>query len=310
MSGWRAALVAAVVGGIILVVGFVVSNEPEGDGTSTTSLPEAGVEVRLVCAPALDAVCQTLATGFGGAASQLRPGSTLPEGAVVIAPLADVPAGLTVGAVIGRTPVVTAVWSERSGVLSRHCGGKIDASCLADAYGRTWADLGGDDSWGEFKIGLADPHAGASELAAWQAVGTDLTNLPMSLRVKSRNDADLVSELALFGPARMDVVVSTEVSLAAQLENVQDQGRLELSYPDPGPWVEFVAAWSGRAGEQVQQSLLTPEAQAALASAGLRPVAGEASSLPAGLGTPGQALPAIDDQTRSSLLTAWDALSA
>jgi hypothetical protein len=310
MSGWRAALVAAVVGGVVLLVGFFVARNPEPNGTTTTSLPEAGVEVRLVCAPALETVCQTLATGFGGTASELRAGSTPPEDAVVIAPLTDVPAGLTLGSVIGRTPVVIALWSERSGVLSRHCGGKIDAACLAGAYGQTWAELGGDDSWGEFKIGLADPSAGAGELAAWQAVGTDLANLPVSLRVKSRNDADLVGQLGLFGPARMDVVISTEVSLAAQLENVQDQGRLELFYPDPGPWVEFVAAWSGGSGEKVQQSLLTPEAQAALAAAGLRPASGETAGLPAELGTPGQALPAIDDQTRSTLLVAWAALGA
>jgi hypothetical protein len=266
--------------------------------------------VTLACVPALQQVCADIGATLGVATRTFRPGTDPGDDVVVLAPAADLPAGLT-GVVVARSPVAIAVWRERAVILAPACGGTVNAACLEGAFGRHWGDLGGDAAWAAFKVGMADPTRSASALEAWRLVagaGGAPAGLGDSLRVRATDDAALMLEVAQFGPSRADAVITTEVAIAAQLENVWDLGRLEVYYPNPGPWVEYVAAPRGGAAERLAERLLGPEVQSALGARGLRPASGEASGLPEGLGTPGEPFAPLEASEREALLAAWQDL--
>ena len=307
MSGWRAGLVAAAVGGLILAIGAIV-HAVSGDGGSpgTTTTAAAG-DVTLVCVPALEEVCADLGATLGAATRTFVPGLDPGDDVVVLAPAGDLPAGMS-GAVVARSPIALAVWRERALVLAAGCGGTITPACLEGAYGREWGELGGNAAWAVFKVGLPNPTLSASGLEAWRLVAGAAgapAGFEASLRVRASNDAALLLEVAQFGPSRADAVIATEVTIAGQLENVWDVGRLEVYYPDPGPWVEYVAAARGSAAARLAERLLAPEVQSRLPALGLRPASGEASGLPEGLGAPGQPLGPMADAERAALLAAW-----
>lgn len=309
MSGWRAGLVAAAVGGLILIAGIIVHAVGGDGGDAVTTTSAAPGEVTLACVPALEEVCADLGATLGAATRTFRPGTDPGDDVVVLAPAADLPAGLT-GAPVARSPVAIAVWRERAVILTTACGGTVTPACLAGAYGRQWGDLGGDAAWAVFKIGMADPTRSASALEAWRLVsGAGVpAGLDDSLRVRAADDAALMLEVAQFGPSRADAVITTEVAIAGQLENVWDVGRLEVYYPDPGPWVEYVAAARGGDAERLVERLLSAEIQARLPALGLRPASGDSVGLLEGLGTPGQALAPLNAAERDALLAAWQDL--
>jgi hypothetical protein len=104
-------------------------------------------------------------------------------------------------------------------------------------------------------------------------------------------------------------VITTEVAIAGQLVNVWDVGRLEVYYPDPGPWVEYVAAARGSEAERLVERLLSAEIQGRLPTFGLRPGTDAAViGLPEGLGAPGQPFAPLDAAERDALLAAWQDL--
>jgi hypothetical protein len=303
--------VAAAVGGLILIAGIIVhAVGGDGDTPRTTTTAAAG-EVTLACVPALEEVCADLGVTLGVATRTFRPGDAPAEGEVVIAPssdLAELPATV---AAVARSPVAIAVWRERAVILVPACGGTIDEACLKGAYGRNWGDLGGNAAWALFKVGLADPTRSASAMEAWRLVvgsGGVPAGLDASLRVRAASDAALMLEIAQFGPSRADAVITTEVVIAGQLENVWDLGRLEVYYPDPGPWVDYAAVARGGDAERLVERLLSAEIQARLPALGLRPASGEATGLPEGLGTAGQPLAPLDAAERDILLAAWQDL--
>ena len=292
VSGWRAGLVAAAVGGLILIAGIIVHAVGGDDGASGTTTTAAPGEVTLACVPALEEVCADLGATLGVATRTFQPGTDLGDGEVVLAPTGDLPDALT-AVVVARSPVAIAVWRERAVILAPACGGTITPACLEGAYGKQWGDLGGDAAWAAFKVGLADPTRSASALEAWRLVvdaGGVPAGLDDSLRVRATDDAALMLEVAQFGPSRADAVITTEVAIAGQLENVWDVGRLEVYYPDPGPWVDYVAVARGGDAERLVERLLSAEIQARLPALGLRPASGDAAGLPEGLGDSGAAL--------------------
>jgi hypothetical protein len=309
VSGWRAGLVAAAVGGLILIAGIIVHAVDGGDGASGTTTTAAPGEVTLACVPALKEVCADLGATLGVAPRTFRPGTDPGDDVVVLAPAADLPAGLT-GTPAARSPVAIAVWRERAVILAPACGGALTPACLAGDYGKEWGDLGGDPAWAVFKIGMADPTRSASAMEAWRLVAAAgvPAGLADSLRVRATDDAALMLEVAQFGPSRADAVITTEVAIAGQLRNVWDVGRLEVYYPDPGPWVEYAAAARGGDAERLVERLLSAEIQARLPALGLRPASGDAVGLPEGLGTPGQPFGPLDAAERDALLAAWQDL--
>jgi hypothetical protein len=311
MKSWRSALIAAVVGALVLLAGYLI-DRPPGEGGSSSTVQEAADGAVLACAAALRPACDALASELGTTAGTYRPGTDPGSGTVVIAPAADLFSGLEVGAAVARSPIAIAVWQARAGVLSAHCGGSINLACLSAAYGEAWEDLGGLQSWGGFKLGLADPTASEGGLAAWRAVaGSGVPpGLKTGLRLTADDDAGLMSDVLLFGTARADVVVTTEVAIAGQLANAPGRGgRLVVSYPDPAPWVEYVVGTSGGRGtNNLIEELLSDEVQSRLGAFGLRPVRAETTGLADGLGAPGVALPALDEPGRVALLDSWNVL--
>lgn len=308
MSGWRAGLVAAAVGGLILIVGIVVHAVGGDDGDPGTTTTAAPGDVTLACVPALKEVCADLGATLGVAVRTFRPGTDPGGDVVVIAPAGDLPdaSGATL---VARSPVAIAVWRERAVILAPACGGIITKACLEGAYGVQWGDLGGDAAWALFKVGLADPTRSASAMEAWRLVvdsGGVPAGLDASLRVRAADDAALMLEVAQFGPSRADAVITTEVAIAGQLVNVWDVGRLEVYYPDPGPWVDYAAVARGGDAERLVERLLSAEIQGRLPALGLRPGTDAAViGLPEGLGTPGQPLAPLDAAERDTLLAAW-----
>jgi hypothetical protein len=311
VSGWRAGLVAAAVGGLILIAGIIVHAVDGGDGASGTTTTAAPGEVTLACVPALKEVCADLGATLGVATRTFRPGTDPGDDVVVLAPVAELPEVPSALVVVARSPVAIAVWRERAVILAPACGGTITKACLEGAYGKQWGDLGGDPAWAIFKIGMADPTRSASAMEAWRLVvdsGGVPAGLDASLRVRANDDAALMLEVAQFGPSRADAVITTEVAIAGQLVNVWDVGRLEVYYPNPGPWVEYAAAARGSDAERLVERLLSAEIQARFPALGLRPASGEAVGLLEGLGTPGQPFGPLDAVERDALLAAWQDL--
>ncbi len=266
----------------------------------------------LACPAALRPACEDLAAALGTTARLYRTGSDPGPGTVVMAPAGDIAPTLEIGDEAARSPIAIAVWQDRDGVLKNHCGGAVDLTCLSPIYGDPWSDLGGLDGWGGVKLGLADPTTSVAGMAAWQAVAAAGVppGLDAALRLTADDDAALMEDLLLFGTARADVVVTTEVAIAGQLENAPGRGgRLVVWYPDPAPWVTYVLGSSGGKGtDDLIEGILSSDTQARLGTFGLRPSRGNAAGLPDGLGTPGAAMPDLDEAGRAALLDAWNDL--
>ena len=120
MSGWRAGLVALAVGGVFLAAGWALTRDNAPiDPISTTGQP-VDADVTLACPTAYELVCDQLATRYQAAHVTYRFGAEIPDGTVVIAPVADIPAGLAVTP-FARSPIAIAIWQERSPALLRGC---------------------------------------------------------------------------------------------------------------------------------------------------------------------------------------------
>jgi hypothetical protein len=311
MSGWRAAVVAACIGGSILLTGWLIGRDGDDGMPDSTEQTTSRDFPALACPTALDEVCDTLAATLGTRTIRFTPGVEPPEDAVILAAAEDLPESVTPGPPVGNSPIVIVVWRERALVLGASCGTSIDPACLSTAYGRDWSELGGDAGWGMFKLGLADPTRSEAALAAWSALAADgvPNGLADSLRLRADDDGALLLEMAQFGDSRADVAVATEVAVAAQLDNVLGRGgRFEVYYPDPGPFVEFVASGSGRNAERLIDRLLESDLQEILAEGGLRPVSGN-GALPEGLGEPGRSTPPLSEAERTGLIDAWLSLA-
>lgn len=307
MSGWRAGLVALAVGGVFLAAGWALTRDDAPVDPTSTTIDPVDADVTLSCSAALDLVCDQLAIRFQAARTTYRPGAEIPAGTVVIAPVVDLPTELTVTP-FARSPIAIALWQERSPALRQGC--EITILCLVGQAGVAWADLGGPESWGAVTLGLAEPSEGIADLEAWRlfveaGVGAGAGE---HVRLTASDDGRLMADLVLF-PSRADVVVTSEVAIASQLENaIQRAGRLAVLYPDPTPFLSIGAYGEGRAARNLIEDLNTPELQALLGSLGLRPLSGEAQDLMDGLGSPAGELAPVDPLQKETLVQAWNNL--
>ncbi len=308
MSGWRAALVATTVGMLVLAIGWLVGrDEGATNSASTTSAPLV-TGVTLACPRALELVCRAVGSELTLPVTVLRPGAAPPGEAVVIAANSDLPPELT-GPEIGRSPIVLAVWQDRSDVLANSCDAAVDLTCAIERLGQDWEELGGPVGWGRVTLGVADPATSEAGLAGWEALvdaGATAEVVDRGVTTAPADDGALMLEVAQIGKSRVSMVVTTEVAIASQLDNIKrNVGRFAFTYPDPGPWVSYVAAATGGGAEAVIERLLTPEVQSILASSGLRPVDGSTEGLPADFGEPGTPSPTPDVAARDRLLELW-----
>ncbi len=301
MSGWRAALVAAVVGGLILGVGAFVTREQPGPPGTATSIDESGAS--LTCAPAIEPVCRTLAGQLGVPYSA----EPVEQGVLIVADGATV-VGFDEVATLSSTPVVIGVWTERASVLSaRGCEGELDLDCLLGHLGTRWDAIGGRAEWGEIRLGMANPAAGPAELAAWRVVAHPeiAPELTAGLRLRATDEADLLDTLALRGPAATDAVIATEAALVARWDSLLLKRRISFVYPDPGPFIDYVVLASGRKGRELADRLLSPDLSAVLGSLGVRPASGAAPSLHEAMGEPGGRLPELTPAEQEALEKTW-----
>jgi hypothetical protein len=303
MSGWRAGLVALAVGGVILAAGWALNRDRPPDQPGSTTIPEEA-DVTLACPPAYALVCDQLALRWGTARATYRPGDEPGAGTLIIAPGADLPPGSD-PLVFARTPIAIAIWQERAPALERAC--PIQISCLIDQAGVAWSELGGPAGWGMVTLGLADPAQGIADLEAWRLfvdAGAD-PDLGTHVRLRAPDEGQLTADLILF-PSRADVIVTSEVAIASQLENARQRaGRLSVFYPSPTPFVTVAAEGAGRAAARLAEQLMSEELQALLGSLGLRPLTGEAGELPAELGDPDGEMAPVDPADREALVEAW-----
>ncbi|MDH3499872.1 MAG: substrate-binding domain-containing protein [Acidimicrobiia bacterium] len=314
MSGWRAGLVGIAVGGVILATGWFLSrSNGEPGSTAGTASPGAVVEVDesivLACAHVLIPACDSAAEILGVASQRWRPGDPLPEEGVLVAPAAELPAGSDSPIEVAASPIVLSGWRTRWQLLERECGA-VDPGCLARLLGSSWSSLGGSDSWGDVKLGLADPTRSESGLLAWATLAPELgaEGLAGALRLSSTDDATLMAELVQFGDSRADVVITTEVAVIGQFRNAIDRGdgRLELAYPAAGPWATYAAVGNGRGADDLIQRLLSEEIAARWTAVGLRPVGGLVGQAAEGMGEAGERSAGPDQTTREELTSVWE----
>ena len=306
MSGWRAALVALIVGGLILGAGYLLPRL--GDDATDPSPPDEDISgLTLACVPALANACESIGSELDIGVTTWSPGRTLPDRYVLLAPAADLTEGIEPGPVIARSPIVIGAWLDRSSILVARCG-TLDLECVASNVGRQWDSIGGNDAWGDFKVGLADPTASEAGMLAWASIQplADRQRLSQSLRLVTPDDDSLTEDLVLFGDSRADLVITTEVAVFNQFQNAIGRGgRLEIFYPASSPWVEYVAAADGFGSGGLVDQLGDPAVGQLLAAAGVRPATGS-YGYPEPLAQPGAKASVPNDAARGTLIEAWE----
>jgi Bacterial extracellular solute-binding protein len=306
MSGWRAGLVALVVGGLVLAFGWVATR----NGSPATSTTVPGVEnpdVALACPPALQLACDGLAQALGTSRRALPQGE-VPADTVVVDFAGDI-SGELAAQPFARSPIAVAVWGERAPTLEEACE-VIDVDCLVANAGETWEDLGGPATWGTMLLGLADPTEGIADLEAWRlvAAANPGPELREWVRLRAPEGGQLLADMVLF-PSRADAVVTSEAAIASQMENARARaGRLVVFYPDPAPFLQIAAHGEGRGAQDIVERLLSEDIQALLGSLGLRPLTGEATNLLRDLGTPGAEMPAVPEADKPALISGWQSV--
>lgn len=228
----------------MVAISYVVRTEVlDEDSASGDS---AGHPSRLLCDPALADVCQVAADETGMdvvvepfAVSVERLGSAVdPPPPDVWLTTAAGPAivddergrnGLSplVGDVapVGHARLGVVAWTERAARLAPCSGGSVGWGCVADAAGRPWTEVGGDETWGlvkprhlspdETAIGLATLGQLASQLLGrsdFSAADLDDPAFAPAFRQVERSmpafgdtTSDVVDTLAVRGPASLDV---------------------------------------------------------------------------------------------------------
>ena len=191
--------------------------------------------------------------------------------------------------VLGRSPLVLVVAQERAAVLARHCRDTdFSWGCIGRVAAGTWQDAGGQRAWGRIKPAHADPTTNATGLLVLgQAVSdflgraqfstrdldddellTWLTNLEQAVpRGTGLANSPLEQKLQ-FGPARFDVVGTTEAEAGPLLERSADRAQGLIMRPAKPLVVAEVVLAPLRPGEQERFGDVVEPLKAALAAAG------------------------------------------
>jgi hypothetical protein len=197
--------------------------------------------------------------------------------------------------VLARSPLVLVLWDDRLAVLEAACGGEPDWRCIGELSGGTWADIGGQSSWGRLKPGHGPADTSATGLlvlaqASGQYLGrTDyasndfadpgyrawLTQLEDAVPTFTPSAGTPLDQLLFSGPSSFDAVGSFEADAGPAVSTSRDADRLSVLYPEPVTTMDLVAApVAGRDRGEDVRDLLEDDAPALLAAAGWR-VAGQ-----------------------------------
>lgn len=238
-----------------------------------THATQASSPYRLTCATEFADVCRPLATAklsvtieaAGVTADHLAslPAATDPgfDAWLAAGPWADIATatrastgGAPVTAApadVGHSRVAVAVWRDRGGILRTGCGGTLSWKCIGDAAGRDhWSSNGGDASWGDVKIALADPAIDSGGLlglaAATAAYVGSTTFSPADL---SQNDAyqkwlgglagaiprpaPVIAAVLAQGPAAADLYVGLDATITPVVNTSARRADIEVVYLSP-----------------------------------------------------------------------------
>lgn len=173
-------------------------------------------------------------------------------------------------ALLAASPLVLVAWADRGQVLADHCGvDTLTWTCAAGTAGSTWAELGGEITWGPVKPGIPDPSASSDGLsvlaqATQEQLGTNefgsrslsdgayldwLTALTDAVPDFAPTSGSPLAAMVAIGPASFDVVGATEAATATALAGAGRADQLRVHYPDPVVAVDAVAASAATADE-------------------------------------------------------------
>ena len=291
---------AAMVLAAVWIRGAVDSNDDSG----STSPDSADGSLTLVCGPELLAACNGLAESDGDLSVVNEPeadtAARISDGSLVLdagtAWLAAGPwPGIAAAAdrdfpeptgseVLAHSPAVIVARTDRLEVLNAACG-SANWSCIGDAAAGTWADIGGEASWGRIEVGLPDPDAGDGTVAVNQAVASrvgtsdfatndldspDVEGWFESLAQQSKDNSTSITPLTQFlrVPGSLGVVGALEAEAVTQLESAAVADQLSTAIPEPTAMAEVrlwaaddsdLAAWLDRLGQDRMIGTLTAD---------------------------------------------------
>jgi hypothetical protein len=183
----RRLLAVLIAVGLVLAAAEARNRLVAGDGG-----PASGDDLRVVCARELTSVCDAITSDtppvVEEAATTVERFAEGDPGVDVWLTLAPWPelaaAGRAQGGlpevasmsspVLARSPAVVVARRDRLRALEPTCdGGRLTWRCVADAAGTSWADLGGDPTWGRVKVGLDRPERSAEGLLSLSQATSD-----------------------------------------------------------------------------------------------------------------------------------------
>lgn len=210
---------------------------------------------------------------------------------------------------IALSPEVWAVFKSRAQVLEQKYGRPLDWEMAHEAaVSRGWAELGGESSWGRFKLVIPHPKRDPAGLAAMvsaagayydkPAVSSEELNNPQFLAwLKQLLDTVVdfqpygAENMVLYGPSAGDAGQVMENYLLLNAEAIEKRwgDALVVVYPDPVAWYDFpFAIYMGREKESsasekdaavlFKQFLLAQDQQTATLQYGLRPSSPDVST--------------------------------
>jgi len=264
------ALVAAVaMVGLAVVLRGLIDGGDAGDGGSGSDDGADNGTLTLVCGPELLPACNELAREVADVtivaeaeadtAARIADGSLQLDGStawiaagpwpgIATASGLEVPE-LSGSEVLAHTPAVIVARNDRMEAINSACG-SATWSCIGDAAGAAWTDLGGETAWGRIEIGLPDPDSGDGTVAVNQAVAsrvgtTDFATNDLevpevddwfeTLAAESKDNASSISPLSQFlrVPGSLGVVGALEAEAISQLESAAVADDLATTVPEP-----------------------------------------------------------------------------
>ena len=164
---------------------------------------------------------------------------------------------------IARSPLVFAGPKERLQKLTDRCRAAIEWVCLAGVVDQRWIDVGGEEDWGQVKLGHADPKTNTVGLLA---VGQEATSKLGTNDITSTNldgdefdtwfrgleqnekrdegDGPLASLLRF--DTGIDVAQVSEAEACSRLRDAADAAKIDVVVPTPLTTADVVFAPVGR----------------------------------------------------------------
>lgn len=303
-----AARILAFVVAVAMVAGalWYRGRDDEEGADAPPSDVAADAPLRLVCATELEAVCEAIVEDADEEiALTIEPAGTTADRLTAVRGAAGLEVWMTPGPwpaivrdartragndpliqaptpAVGRGRVGIAMWNERAGALTKRC--PIDLKCLGEAAADgVWTKSGGPASWGDVKLGLADPGVEAAGLTALGAAtlsffGTnDVSSTDLERDdyrrwlagvARARRPSDLSSMLAV-GPSVLDAVISLEPVVRPVITSAARRTEVTVIYPSGVATADVVLGTvPGRRADRLVEILRGREARETLTRGG------------------------------------------